>query len=76
MQTVKKSRSKHALVLSTLFCTMAVALGSSSVAQAGTLTIESWRVDDLPLWENVLIPAFEKKNPGITVKFTPTAPPE
>lgn len=45
-------------------------------AEATTLNIESWRVDDKALWENVLIPAFEKKHPGIQVKFAPTAPTE
>lgn len=50
-------------------------LGTAS-AQAGNLVIESWRVDDKTLWETVLIPAFEKKHPGITVKFSPTAPTE
>lgn len=49
---------------------------TASVAQAGTLTIESWRVDDKALWEAVLIPAFQKKNPGIKIKFSPTAPTE
>ncbi|HAT31187.1 MAG TPA: sugar ABC transporter substrate-binding protein [Janthinobacterium sp.] len=49
---------------------------AASAAQAGTLTIESWRVDDKALWETVLIPAFQKKNPGIEVKFAPTAPTE
>lgn len=53
-----------------------LALGVAGVAQAGTITIESWRIDDKALWENVLIPAFQKAHPGITVKFTPTAPPE
>ena len=53
------------------------ALTTTSLAsQAGTLTIESWRVDDKGLWEEVLLPAFSKANPGITVKFSPTAPPE
>ncbi|WP_348945874.1 ABC transporter substrate-binding protein [Chitinibacter sp. FCG-7] len=52
------------------------ALLAGSAAQAGTITIESWRVDDKTLWEDVLIPAFQKKNPGIQVKFTPTAPTE
>jgi len=75
MQSDKKSRSKQVFALSTLFCTMAMAMAAGTV-QAGSLSIESWRVDDLALWENVLIPAFEKKNPGITVKFTPTAPTE
>ncbi|MES2739719.1 MAG: ABC transporter substrate-binding protein [Pseudomonadota bacterium] len=48
----------------------------ASAAQAGTLAIESWRVDDKALWETVLIPAFQKSHPGITVTFTPTAPTE
>ncbi|HZX25623.1 MAG TPA: ABC transporter substrate-binding protein [Telluria sp.] len=42
--------------------------------RAGTVVLESWRVDDRPLWENVLIPAFERKHPGITVKYVTTSP--
>ncbi|GJI99619.1 sugar ABC transporter substrate-binding protein [Duganella rhizosphaerae] len=49
---------------------------SAQASQAGTLVIESWRVDDKTLWEKVLLPAFEKSNPGIEVKFAPTAPTE
>ena len=41
-----------------------------------TLTIESWRNDDLPIWQDKIIPAFEAKNPGIKVVFSPTAPTE
>lgn len=55
---------------------VAAALVCSSLAHAGTLNIESWRVDDKTLWEDVLLPAFYKANPGITVKFSPTSPPE
>jgi raffinose/stachyose/melibiose transport system substrate-binding protein len=58
-------------------------LGTSLVAYAGiasaedvTLTIESWRNDDLAIWKDKLIPAFEAKNPGIKVVFAPTAPTE
>ncbi len=54
----------------------AVAILCSSLAQAGNLTIESWRVDDKGLWEELLLPAFAKAHPGITVKFSPTSPPE
>lgn len=53
-----------------------LALCSATAARAGTLVIESWRVDDKTLWEKVLIPAFEKNHPGIDVKFAPTAPTE
>ncbi|WP_203563874.1 hypothetical protein [Deefgea sp. CFH1-16] len=43
------------LVLATLL--------AAGTAQAGTVNIESWRVDDKALWEEVLIPAFQKKEP-------------
>jgi raffinose/stachyose/melibiose transport system substrate-binding protein len=58
---------RHALLL---------AMFSAQASQAGTLVIESWRVDDKTLWEKVLLPAFEKNHPGIDVKFAPTAPTE
>ncbi len=45
-------------------------------AFAQNLTIESWRNDDLTLWQDKIIPAFEAPNPGITVKFAPSAPAE
>ena len=45
-------------------------------AEDVTLTIESWRNDDLTLWQDKIIPAFEAKHPGIKVKFTPSAPAE
>jgi raffinose/stachyose/melibiose transport system substrate-binding protein len=44
--------------------------------EAVELTIESWRNDDLAVWEDTIIPAFEAANPGITVTFAPTAPTE
>ena len=58
---------RHALLL---------AMCSAQASQAGSLVIESWRVDDKTLWEKVLLPAFEKNHPGIDVKFAPTAPTE
>ena len=41
-----------------------------------TLTIESWRNDDLAIWQDKIIPAFEEAHPGIKLKFTPSAPAE
>ncbi len=49
--------------------------GSAALAET-TLTIESWRNDDLALWQEKIIPAFEAQHPDIKVKFTPTAPAE
>lgn len=43
-------------------------------AIAGELKIESWRVDDASIWQDVLIPAFNAKYPDITVTFDPVAP--
>jgi raffinose/stachyose/melibiose transport system substrate-binding protein len=41
-----------------------------------TLTIESWRNDDLGIWRDTIIPAFEAAHPDIHVEFAPTAPTE
>ncbi|MBT3713827.1 MAG: carbohydrate ABC transporter substrate-binding protein [Anaerolineae bacterium] len=41
-----------------------------------TLTIESWRNDDLALWQDVIIPAFNAHYPDIEVIFAPSAPAE
>jgi raffinose/stachyose/melibiose transport system substrate-binding protein len=65
----------------------ACASGSPAPAQSGgasagaggeavELTIESWRNDDLAVWEDTIIPAFEAANPNIKVNFAPTAPTE
>jgi raffinose/stachyose/melibiose transport system substrate-binding protein len=53
-------------------------LGTAGIALAAdaTLTIESWRNDDLSIWQEKLIPAFEAKNPGIKITFAPSAPTE
>ncbi len=51
-------------------------LGSAAMAEDVTLTIESWRNDDLLLWQDTIIPAFEAENPGIKIKFSPSAPAE
>jgi raffinose/stachyose/melibiose transport system substrate-binding protein len=57
------------------------AAATSETGQAGggekvTLTIESWRNDDLTIWEDQIIPAFEKQHPDIHVVFAPAAPAE
>ena len=52
------------------------ALGASVAVAETTLTIESWRNDDLTLWQDKIIPAFEAANPDIKVQFTPSAPAE
>jgi raffinose/stachyose/melibiose transport system substrate-binding protein len=49
--------------------------GGSSGDQV-TLVMESWRNDDLAIWEDVILPAFHEQHPDIRVTFQPTAPDE
>ena len=65
-----KSTIRIALLTSTLLG------GSAAWAEDVTLTIESWRNDDLTIWQDQIIPAFEAGHPGIKVVFAPTAPAE
>ncbi|MEX0286593.1 MAG: ABC transporter substrate-binding protein [Paracoccaceae bacterium] len=51
-------------------------VATSAYADDVTLVIESWRNDDLALWQEKIIPVFEAANPGIKVKFSPSAPAE
>lgn len=51
-------------------------LGGAANAEDVTLTIESWRNDDLAIWQEKIIPAFEASHPGIKLNFTPSAPAE
>lgn len=66
---MKHKSLKLALLGTTLVAT-------SALAEDVTITIESWRNDDLTLWQDQIIPAFEAANPGIKVQFTPSAPAE
>ena len=66
------SKTIKTLLLATSF---AATFGIAQ-AQDVTLIIESWRNDDLSIWQDKIIPAFEAKHPGIKVKFSPTAPAE
>jgi raffinose/stachyose/melibiose transport system substrate-binding protein len=55
---------------------LGTALAGTAAAEDVTLTIESWRNDDLAIWQDKIIPAFEAGHPGIKVVFAPSAPAE
>ncbi len=59
-----------------LLATTIVASAGIAQAEDVTLIIESWRNDDLVIWQEKIIPAFEAKHAGIKIKFTPSAPAE
>jgi raffinose/stachyose/melibiose transport system substrate-binding protein len=63
------------LMLTTAAIVLAGGVGPA-FAQDVTLTIESWRNDDLPLWNEQIIPAFEAAHPEINIEFAPMAPTE
>ena len=66
-------RTLTALALAGSALSLAV---SPALSADATLTIESWRSDDLAIWQEKIIPAFEKSYPGIKLTFQPTAPKE
>jgi len=67
---------KRTLLLAALGASTMFAGVWSAAAQQTELTIESWRNDDLAIWQEKLIPAFEAKHPDINVTFAPSAPTE
>jgi raffinose/stachyose/melibiose transport system substrate-binding protein len=62
-------RSKHGL----MGCVLAVAtlVSSGAMAEQVTLKLGSWRTEDLAVWQDKILPAFEAKNPDIKVEFAP-----
>jgi len=65
---------KKVAVLSLLLLAMLALAIAPVVAQDNTLVIESWRNDDLTIWEDVIIPAFNAQYPDIPVVFSPSPP--
>ncbi len=64
------------VIIKLAVATTLVGMTAAIQAQDVELTIESWRNDDLAIWQDKIIPAFEAENPGIKVTFAPTAPAE
>ena len=65
--TIQKS-----FMLASAIGVLAASLGPALGADPVTLTIESWRSDDLPIWQDTILPAFMKEHPDIKVVFSPT----
>ncbi|MFN8530209.1 MAG: ABC transporter substrate-binding protein [Anaerolineae bacterium] len=51
-----------------------LAIAPIAAQDGGPLVIESWRNDDLTIWQDVIIPAFNAQYPDIQVVFNPTPP--
>ena len=63
---------RNTIIKTLLLCSTVIGTTTIANAEDVTLTIESWRNDDLSIWQDKIIPAFEAQNPGIKVKFTPS----
>jgi raffinose/stachyose/melibiose transport system substrate-binding protein len=66
---------KKSLLL-VLCLVLTLVVGVAQAQDGVTLTIESWRNDDLTIWEDTILPVFEAQYPDIDVVFAPTAPTE
>lgn len=64
------------LVSGALFAGGAGEAAPTETDARATLVIESWRNDDLPMWQDVIIPAFNEHHPDIEVVFQPLPPAE
>ncbi|MBE0689939.1 MAG: carbohydrate ABC transporter substrate-binding protein, partial [Anaerolineae bacterium] len=64
---------KVLLVLSVL---MILLTGVAQAQDTVQLVIESWRNDDLTIWEDTILPVFEAQYPNIDVVFSPSSPTE
>lgn len=58
-------------LLAAVFAIMGHAIPASS---ASPIVIDSWRFDDAEVWRDVLIPAFQKLHPKISLTFRPSSP--
>jgi len=69
---MNKTITNKTITLKTTIMALSAALSLPAVSQAEdvTLIIESWRNDDLTLWQDKIIPAFESSHEGIKVQFT------
>lgn len=43
----------------------------AAFADPVTITLNSWRTEDIAVWQDTILPAFETKHPDIKVEFAP-----
>lgn len=52
----------------------AMVMAPAAAQSSDALVIESWRNDDLTIWQDTIIPAFNAQYPDIAVVFAPSPP--
>src|SRR5437870_12480397 len=71
------AKVRSSFLLATLCCVLAgfiVPVQQLSAQGPGSVTIESWRYDHLPVRQDTITPAFTKRNPNPQAVRAPTAP--
>lgn len=69
-----KRVSRLLLLASLLLLVLSISPMQFAFAQDDTIVIESWRNDDLTIWQDIIIPAFNAQYPDIKVVFSPSPP--
>lgn len=69
-----KRVSRLLLLASLLLLVLSISPVQFAFAQDDTIVIESWRNDDLTIWQDIIIPAFNAQYPDIKVVFSPSPP--
>ncbi len=66
---MRKQRICAAMIAATI---AGIAATGTAHAASTVITIESWRAEDQAIWDEKILPVFEKQNPDIDVQFKPT----
>lgn len=74
-------KGKIVIVFMLVFIVMLTACSTAANDSSGEkkesekieIVIESWRTDDIAVWEDVVLPAYMDRHPEVTVKFNATS---
>lgn len=64
-------RIRHNLIRGALTGVALAVLAGPAIGEDVTLTLGSWRTEDLAVWQDQVLPVFEASHPGIRVEFAP-----
>ena len=62
---------RRAMTVAILGASLGAAMGTALAADTVTLTLASWRTEDLAVWQDKILPVFEASHPGIHIEFAP-----
>lgn len=65
---------KKSVLLIVVLALAVLAIVPVAAQDSSPLVIESWRNDDLTIWQDIIIPAFNAQYPDIQVVFSPSPP--